>query len=137
MSTSHAPTDTLNESARKLQELAFELSDIAHVLDTQSLQLESQSSIWIVLIVIFVLSCFIGYFVVWNVTPALHAPLMSVTNAISSVILVGGILAIAAPLEWAWAGYAAIFVASINITGGFLVSHRMLSMFKTRKKTQT
>jgi NAD(P) transhydrogenase subunit alpha len=81
---------------------------------------------------VFVLACFIGYQVVWNVTPALHTPLMSVTNAISGIIIVGGILtAIAGDLNAAaWVGLAAILVASVNVFGGFLVTHRMLQMFR-------
>src|SRR6516162_1772972 len=91
---------------------------------------------------IFVLAVFIGYFVVWSVTPALHTPLMSVTNAISSVIVVGALLAVgvalvandAGPL-WARAlGFVALSFASVNIFGGFLVTQRMLGMFQRKKK---
>ena len=91
-------------------------------------------------IAIFVLAIFVGYYVVWNVTPALHTPLMSVTNAISSVIVVGALLAAAAPLEESGAsaalskgfGLAAIVLAAVNIVGGFLVTHRMLSMYRKK-----
>jgi NAD(P) transhydrogenase subunit alpha len=80
---------------------------------------------------VFVLACFIGYQVIWNVTPALHTPLMSVTNAISGIIIVGGMLQItggtASVAELL--GLAATFVAMINVSGGFLVTHRMLKMF--------
>ena len=85
---------------------------------------------------IFILSIFIGYYVVWSVTPSLHTPLMSVTNAISSVIIVGAILA-AGPLENNIAkifGLTAVFLASINIFGGLIVTYRMLSMFKKKTK---
>ena len=77
---------------------------------------------------VFVLSCFVGYMVVWNVTPSLHTPLMSVTNAISGIIVIGGMLFVSGSDQWI-AGVA-IFVATINIAGGFLVTHRMLKMFR-------
>jgi H+-translocating NAD(P) transhydrogenase subunit alpha len=91
---------------------------------------------------IFVLAVFVGYYVVWAVTPALHTPLMSVTNAISSVILVGALLAVSVPLVanetgplWARAlGFIALVFASINIFGGFLVTQRMLGMYQKKKK---
>jgi NAD(P) transhydrogenase subunit alpha len=81
---------------------------------------------------VFVLACFIGYQVIWNVTPALHTPLMSVTNAISGIIIVGGMLQIAGGTASAaeLLGLAATFVAMINVSGGFLVTHRMLKMFR-------
>jgi len=81
------------------------------------------------------MACFVGYYVVWNVTPALHSPLMSVTNAISSVIVVGAMLATGLGTNsWAMAfGFIAVTLASVNIFGGFLVTHRMLSMFKRRQ----
>ncbi|MET0194046.1 MAG: proton-translocating transhydrogenase family protein, partial [Hyphomicrobiaceae bacterium] len=87
---------------------------------------------------IFVLAIFVGYYVVWSVTPALHTPLMSVTNAISSVIIVGAILAAGVPLlekgtGWARAfGFIGIVLASVNIFGGFLVTQRMLGMYKKK-----
>src|SRR5262245_10376656 len=87
---------------------------------------------------IFVLAIFVGYYVVWSVTPALHTPLMSVTNAISSVIIVGALLAVGVPLTLEGTGYARVFgfialvLASINIFGGFLVTERMLAMYKKK-----
>ncbi len=84
---------------------------------------------------VFVLAIIVGYHVVWNVTPALHTPLMSVTNAISSIVIVGALLA-AGPLEMNLAtvlGLIAVGLASVNIFGGFMVTQRMLSMFKKRK----
>ena len=89
---------------------------------------------------IFVLAVFVGYYVVWSVTPALHTPLMSVTNAISSVIVVGALLAVGVPLAgnesgawWARAfGFLALVLASVNIFGGFLVTQRMLGMYKKK-----
>jgi len=89
---------------------------------------------------IFVLAIFVGYFVVWGVTPALHTPLMSVTNAISSVIVVGALVAVAVPAltEAAWTskllGFFALIFAAVNIFGGFLVTSRMLAMYKKKEK---
>ena len=85
---------------------------------------------------IFVLACFVGYYVVWSVTPALHTPLMAVTNAISSVIIVGALIAAAAagsPTS-KWLGLLAVVLASINIFGGFAVTARMLAMYKKRER---
>jgi NAD(P) transhydrogenase subunit alpha len=82
---------------------------------------------------VFILSCFVGYFVVWKVTPALHTPLMSVTNAISGVIIVGAIIALGSAKSFGFISilsFIAIIIASINIFGGFLVTWRMLQMFK-------
>lgn len=87
-------------------------------------------------LMVFVLACFVGYYVVWRVTPALHSPLMAVTNAISSVIIVGALMA-AGPSELGLSstfGFFAVVLASINIFGGFIVTQRMLSMFSKKKK---
>ncbi len=92
---------------------------------------------------IFVLAIFVGYYVVWSVTPALHTPLMAVTNAISSVIIVGALLAVAVQTGESMAGasgtskmlgFAAIVLASVNIFGGFLVTQRMLAMYKKKER---
>ncbi len=89
---------------------------------------------------IFVLAIFVGYYVVWSVTPALHTPLMAVTNAISSVIVVGGLIAAAAAASGGdgWiakgAGVAAVTLASVNIFGGFMVTRRMLAMYRKKEK---
>jgi proton-translocating NAD(P)+ transhydrogenase subunit alpha len=88
------------------------------------------------LFTVFVLAVFVGFYVVWSVTPALHSPLMSVTNAISSVIIVGGLLA-AGPESFDFSkvmGFFAVMLASVNIFGGFIVSQRMLAMFKKKVK---
>ena len=91
-------------------------------------------------LMVFVIAIFVGYYVVWSVTPALHTPLMSVTNAISSVIVVGALLAVGVSLvsSGAWLakvfGFLALVMASINIFGGFMVTQRMLDMFKKKKK---
>ena len=87
---------------------------------------------------IFVLACFVGYYVVWSVTPALHTPLMAVTNAISSVIIVGALIAASAALGGSetskWLGLLAVVLASVNIFGGFAVTQRMLAMYKKRER---
>ncbi len=89
---------------------------------------------------IFVLAIFVGYFVIWGVTPALHTPLMSVTNAISSVIIVGALVAVGVPAldDASWTskilGFVALILASVNIFGGFLVTARMLAMYKKKGK---
>ena len=87
---------------------------------------------------IFVMACFVGYYVVWSVTPALHTPLMAVTNAISSVIIVGALIAAAAAgigsggATSKWLGLLAVVLASVNIFGGFAVTARMLAMYKKK-----
>ena len=84
---------------------------------------------------IFVMACFVGYYVVWSVTPALHTPLMAVTNAISSVIVVGALIAAAATDAAAsWTGLLAVVLASVNIFGGFAVTARMLAMYKKKER---
>ena len=92
---------------------------------------------------IFVLSIFVGYYVVWSVTPALHTPLMAVTNAISSVIIVGGLFALVASSDQTFLGilsksfgFIAVLLAAINIFGGLLVTQRMLAMYKKKPKTK-
>ncbi len=87
------------------------------------------------LFTVFVLACFVGYYVVWRVTPALHSPLMAVTNAVSSVIIVGALVAASTDVFASkLLGFLAVILASINIFGGFLVTQRMLSMFKKKQK---
>jgi NAD(P) transhydrogenase subunit alpha len=91
-------------------------------------------------LMVFVIAIFVGYFVVWSVTPALHTPLMSVTNAISSVIVVGALLAVGVTYAASGSilakffGFLALIMASINIFGGFLVTQRMLAMYKKKEK---
>ena len=91
-------------------------------------------------LMVFVIAIFVGYFVVWSVTPALHTPLMSVTNAISSVIVVGALLAVGVSLAASGSilaklfGFLALVMASVNIFGGFLVTQRMLAMYKKKEK---
>ena len=96
------------------------------------------SEVFVIGLTVFFLACIIGYYVVWSVTPALHSPLMGVTNAISSVIIVGAILA-AGPLGHDTSkvfGIIGVVLASINIFGGFIVTYRMLSMFKKKPKKE-
>ena len=134
-------------AAEKIVEQASVLSESAKSLATDAEALVAQVSrlnlltgsggtdVFVFYFTIFVLACFVGYYVVWSVTPALHSPLMSVTNAISSVIIVGALIA-AGPLDMSFSkffGFLAVVLASVNIFGGFIVSQRMLSMFKTKK----
>ena len=95
-----------------------------------------EHSDFVFFLTVFVLACFVGYYVVWRETPALHSPLMSVTNAISSVIIVGALIA-AGPAAVSFSkvmGFFAVILASVNIFGGFIVTQRMLQMFQKRKK---
>lgn len=91
---------------------------------------------FLLLLTVFLMACFVGYYVVWQVTPALHSPLMGVTNAISSVIVVGAILATGTAESGLarFFGFLAIILAAVNIFGGFLVTRRMLAMFQSKKK---
>ncbi len=89
---------------------------------------------FVAILSIFVMACFVGYYVVWSVTPALHTPLMAVTNAISSVIIVGALIAAAEAGSPAakWLGLAGVVLASVNIFGGFAVTERMLAMYRKK-----
>lgn len=89
---------------------------------------------FLLMLTIFMMACFVGYYVVWNVTPALHSPLMGVTNAISSVIVVGAMLALGLGESTAAQvfGFIGVTLAAVNIFGGFLVTRRMLAMFKKK-----
>jgi H+-translocating NAD(P) transhydrogenase subunit alpha len=129
------PNQVADEAAR-LAENALELANHAKTLAMSVSQtLAPEVNPFIFLLAIFLMACFVGYYVVWNVTPALHSPLMAVTNAISSVIIVGAMLATGlADSAWAAAfGFIAVTLASVNIFGGFLVTQRMLSMFKKKQ----
>ncbi len=85
---------------------------------------------------IFILSCFVGYYLIWGITPALHSPLMSVSNAISGIIIIGAIAIVGSTSSTIvlWTGLAAIVLAAINIFGGFVISQRMLQMFKPKRQ---
>jgi H+-translocating NAD(P) transhydrogenase subunit alpha len=96
----------------------------------------NQPDVVVFFLTVFVLAVFVGYYVVWRVTPALHSPLMSVTNAVSSVIIVGALIA-AGPGDMSFSkilGFVAVTLASVNIFGGFIVTQRMLQMFKKKQK---
>lgn len=129
------------EKAGKLQEAAQVMLDEAGALRTaakgalEKAPASAGSDPFIMGLTVFILACFVGYYVVWKVTPALHSPLMSVTNAISSVIIVGALLAAGpsiAGLSTTF-GFIAVVLASINIFGGFIVTQRMLAMFSKNK----
>lgn len=127
-------TEVANEAAR-LAEKALDLANSATQLVASQAQAGGGDQ-FIFLFTVFVLACFVGYYVVWSVTPALHSPLMGVTNAISSVIIVGGLLA-AGPADADFSqimGFIAVTLASVNIFGGFIVTQRMLAMFKKKEK---
>ena len=132
---------TIQDQASKLATKAVELSSEAEQLVQSTTHLiEVHASAaggfdFLSLFFIFVMACFVGFYVVWSVTPALHSPLMAVTNAISSVIIVGGLLA-AGPADMDFSkvmGFCAVTLASVNIFGGFIVTQRMLGMFKKKK----
>ena len=132
------PQSTLHNQAQNIAETARTLSEQAErlAMDASSFNFAyGQDGNFLVMgLTIFVLACFVGYYVVWRVTPALHSPLMAITNAISSVIIVGALIA-AGPIELNFSslmGFIAVVLASINIFGGFIVTRRMLSMFKKR-----
>ena len=134
--------ETLAEHSVKLAAEAAKLADQAAKVAGEAGQLVAAQSLgaaggdpFLFMFTIFALACLIGFYVVWSVTPALHSPLMSVTNAISSVIIVGGLLA-AGPADVDFSkimGFLAVTLASVNIFGGFIVTQRMLVMFKKRK----
>jgi len=130
--------------AERARELAGDAGRLAHDLQALAYQFAAQSPAaqttaggvpFVYELTIFVLAVFVGYHVVWRVTPALHSPLMSVTNAISSVIIVGALIA-AGPAGVSFAkimGFVAVALASVNIFGGFIVTQRMLQMFQRKK----
>lgn len=127
------------EGANRLANQAQALADGAKAYAAQAAQLAQgapEHGNFVAYFTVFVLAIFVGYHVVWRVTPALHSPLMSVTNAISSVIIVGALLA-AGPADLSLSkvlGFVAVILASVNIFGGFIVTSRMLSMFKKKQK---
>jgi H+-translocating NAD(P) transhydrogenase subunit alpha len=125
----------LADEADRLAQRANELAIHAHTLLEGTPGVVTEVEPFVFLLAIFLMACFVGYYVVWNVTPALHSPLMSVTNAISSVIVVGAMLATGLGTSgWAMGfGFLAVMLASVNIFGGFVVTYRMLSMFKRRQ----
>jgi NAD(P) transhydrogenase subunit alpha len=132
---------SMSDIAGQASDLAREAAALAERAQALAMQAASAAQPvaeaaepFLFLLTIFLLACFVGYYVVWNVTPALHSPLMGVTNAISSVIVVGGLLAVGLAEDTVARvfGFLAVLLASVNIFGGFLVTHRMLSMFRKK-----
>ena len=125
----------LAEEAARLAQQAGTLAEHAKAVAQTAVTYGPVVEPFIFLLAIFLMACFVGYYVVWNVTPALHSPLMAVTNAISSVIIVGAMLSAGlADSGWAMAfGFIGVVLASVNIFGGFVVTQRMLSMFKKKQ----
>lgn len=126
------------EQAAASVRLAFQEQQVESVSDALAAGAGAASGIdpFVFRFAIFVLAIFVGYYVVWSVTPALHTPLMAVTNAISSVIIVGALLAVGISASGAAMGFGfvAVILASVNIFGGFLVTQRMLAMYKKKEK---
>lgn len=131
------PTDPANQATATAQR-ALELADQARLAASGAAAhvapVAAAADPFLYLLTIFLMACFVGYYVVWNVTPALHSPLMGVTNAISSVIVVGATLATGLGDSWAAKlfGFLAVTLAAVNIFGGFTVTRRMLAMFKRK-----
>ena len=125
--------NTLADEAADLAQKSAELAQHAKAVAEAA---SAASEPFLLLLTIFLLACFVGYYVVWNVTPALHSPLMGVTNAISSVIVVGAMLATGLATSGVAMvfGFIAVTLASVNIFGGFVVTQRMLEMFKSKAK---
>jgi NAD(P) transhydrogenase subunit alpha len=131
----------LKDHAQRVVQAAKDLGQEARTLDTMVNSLVDKPGAsegmdpFVVCLTVFVLACFVGYYVVWKVTPALHSPLMAVTNAISSVIIVGALIAAgsAAGGVSATFGFLAVVLASVNIFGGFVITQRMLAMFSKNK----
>ena len=124
----------LADQAEAVARSAVAFAEQARQLATAAGPIAEAVEPFVFLFAVFLMACFVGYYVVWNVTPALHSPLMSVTNAISSVIVVGAMLATGLALS-GWAigfGVVAVTLASVNIFGGFVVTQRMLQMFKKK-----
>jgi H+-translocating NAD(P) transhydrogenase subunit alpha len=131
-----ALAERANELAGNADALTHNLELLAKQLTTiQAVPAVTDGTPFVFELTVFVLAVFVGYYVVWRVTPALHSPLMSVTNAISSVIIVGALIA-AGPLGVSFAkvmGFVAVALASVNIFGGFIVTQRMLQMFQRKR----
>lgn len=128
---------TITESAADLANRLNELSEKAANLAVEASQTSDAvhgAPFLVIGLTVFVLACFVGYHVVWRVTPALHSPLMGITNAISSVIIVGAILAVGISGSGfsTFMGFLAVVLASVNIFGGFIITRRMLHMFKKK-----
>ncbi len=131
-------TQTLSEKTQLLSDQLNDLSVEIGALETAAANtpVVMASDPFVFGFTVFILACFVGYYVVWKVTPALHTPLMSVTNAISGIIIVGAIIALGADGTGISkvAGFVAVVIASVNIFGGFIVTQRMLAMYKKKEK---
>ncbi len=128
----------LSHKANRIAEQAADLSEQAAMLE-QTMHAQGTIDPFVFGFTVFVLACFIGYYVVWRVTPALHTPLMAVTNAISGIIVVGAIIALGSnsgPFSQ-WLGFFAVMIASVNIFGGFIVTQRMLAMFQKKSSPKS
>ena len=128
-------TSVANQAQKLAESVGGLANELAQGFEPHVVAMTGAGPTFLQLFTIFVLACFVGYFVIWSVTPALHSPLMGVTNAISSVIIVGALIA-AGPIDFSFSklmGFFAIMLASVNIFGGFIVTHRMLQMFKKKK----
>jgi NAD(P) transhydrogenase subunit alpha len=124
----------VQDLAGKAHELANQLDALKQQVSTLLAQAGGHGDLFVHFLTVFVLAVFVGYYVVWRVTPALHSPLMSVTNAISSVIVVGALIASAGRGFSSAMGLIAVALASVNIFGGFIVTQRMLQMFRKKAK---
>lgn len=128
-------SESSTEIITRLQELSDSAAQLANDAGKVIVESNAHSEPFIITgLTVFVLACFVGYHVVWRVTPALHSPLMGITNAISSVIIVGAILAVGPAVGGISKlfGFFAVVLASINIFGGFIITKRMLHMFKKK-----
>jgi H+-translocating NAD(P) transhydrogenase subunit alpha len=135
MADSASLAQSAGELAGNAHDLAQKLDALAQQLTTMQAQSVHAAPPFVFELTVFVLAVFVGYYVVWRVTPALHSPLMSVTNAVSSVIIVGALIA-AGPPGVSFAkimGFIAVTLAAVNIFGGFIVTQRMLQMFQRKK----
>lgn len=131
-------SEEFNTTISEAKELATKADILSQKIAELGMQSQQSSAIdpLIFGLTVFVLACFVGYFVVWKVTPALHTPLMSVTNAISGIVIIGAILAVG-PQGFGFSqllGFLAATIASVNIFGGFIVTQRMLQMFKKKDR---
>lgn len=131
MSDTRSIAESKADLAVRLQDLTQETVRV--LSESQAMEVVHTQPFIITGLTVFVLACFVGYHVVWRVTPALHSPLMGITNAISSVIIVGAIIAVW-PKDGGFSlfGFIGVILASVNIFGGFIITRRMLSMFKKK-----
>lgn len=132
-------SSALSDHAANMARAARDLADQAEIMAMQAGSLSAlggggSGAFLVTGLTVFVLACFVGYYVVWRVTPALHSPLMGITNAISSVIIVGALIAVGLSESGfsKFMGFMAVTLASVNIFGGFIITRRMLSMFRKK-----